>query len=438
MAHYHVPGLSVAVIDSGRIAWAAGFGVKEAGSNDSVNSETLFQAGSISKPTSALAVMRLVQEGRLDLDEDVNRKLKSWKVPENRFTRTEKVTLRRILSHTAGLTVHGFPGYEVGATVPTVVQILDGIRPANTGPVRVDTVPGAISRYSGGGTTVAMLLLTDVTGKPFPALMREMVLGPAGMTHSTYDQPLPPSLAPDAASGHSNTGGLVKGRYHTYPEMSAAGLWTTAPDLARLAIELQRAYAGRSAKVVARPTLLTMLRVQPPEVDSGFALGYHVSGSGHDLEFSHGGADVGFRASFVAFAERGQGAVIMTNGDNGDQLIDELLASIAAEYHWPSHHPVVKQLVRKDSTALADFAGSYALDAGGPKPVPAVVSIESGRLFLDVPLGGLDKSELLADSDTTFFLRGSGIPVVFRRDRTGAVARIVIDGSVTGKKTERR
>lgn len=211
MAHHKVPGLSVAVIDSGRIVWARGFGVKEAGGTDSVTTETLFQAGSISKPTFAVGLMRLVQDGRLSLDEDVNVKLTSWKVPENRFTATEKVTLRRLLSHNAGLTVHGFPGYEAGTPVPTVVQVLDGIKPANTAAVRVDTFPGAISRYSGGGTTVAMLVTTDVTQKSFPALMKELILGPAGMRHSTYDNPLPDTLAAGAATGTYSDGKLVKG-----------------------------------------------------------------------------------------------------------------------------------------------------------------------------------------------------------------------------------
>ncbi len=254
MQHYHVPGVSIAVIDSGRIAWVQGFGVKTAGGADSVTPTTIFQAGSISKPTFALGVMRLVQNGTLNLDEDVNAKLVSWHVPNNRFTDTAKVTLRRILSHGAGLTVHGFPGYEAGARIPTVPQILDGLPPANTKPVRVDTFPGTISRYSGGGTTIAMLLVTDIVHEPFPTFMHDSVLGPAGMTHSTYEQPLPAALAPDAATGHDGNGVAIPGKYHTYPEMSAAGLWTTPSDLATLGIALQHTYMrGNPRQSWARP-----------------------------------------------------------------------------------------------------------------------------------------------------------------------------------------
>jgi CubicO group peptidase (beta-lactamase class C family) len=331
MEHYKVPGISIAVIDSGRIVFAKGFGVKEAGGSDPVTTETLFQAGSISKPVFATALMRLVQEGKFNLDDDINNLLVSWKVPQNKFTAKEKVTLRRILSHNAGFTVHGFPGYEAGTPVPTVVQVLNGEKPANTAPVRVDTFPGAITRYSGGGTTIAMLAVTDVLKQPFPKIMKEKVLGPAGMTHSTYDQPLPPAYARMAASGTHANGEVVKGKFHTYPEMSAAGLWTTATDLATLAIVLQRTYLGQTTKVISQTTEKEMFRNQ---ANGGFGIGWGVAGSGHDFRFAHNGADEGFQANLVAFAERGQGFVVLANSDNGLQLIAEIQASIQAEYNW--------------------------------------------------------------------------------------------------------
>ncbi len=429
MTHYRVPGISIAVIDSGRIAWASGYDVKAAGGADSVTAETLFQAGSISKPTFALAVMRLVQDGKLDLDEDVNLKLTSWKVPENRFTAANKVTLRRILSHSAGLTVHGFPGYPVGAPVPTVPQILDGEQPANTGPVRVDTFPGAISRYSGGGTTVAMLLATDVTQIPFPALMRRMVLEPAGMKHSTYEQPLPAALAAAAASGHTSRGTIVPGRYHTYPEMAAAGLWTTAVDLAKLAIELQATYAGRSSKVIDPATFKAMLVPQK----AGFGIGYHLQGSGPDLEFAHDGADEGFTALFLAFSERGQGLMVMTNGDGGALLIGEVIESVAAEYRWPADEQSERTVVPVEATTLAEIAGDYQIDFGGAEPVVVSVTVEDGKLYLEAKAGPFRRDRLLADSDSTFFGRESGHPVQFDRAK-GRVVGITMGGSLRGRK----
>ncbi len=366
----------------------------------------------------------------------MNDRLASWKVPANRFTAVAKVTLRRILSHTAGLTVHGFPGYAIGEPLPTVPQILDGEPPANTAPVRVDTVPGAVSRYSGGGYLVAMVLVTDVTGEPFPELMHRLVLGPAGMARSTYRQPPPDSLLADAAGGHDSEGRAVPGHYHLYPEMSAAGLWTTPSDLARLAIELQRTYAGRSNRIVSELTWKRMLEVQPPAGDEPFGLGFGIRGNGADREFEHGGAVLGFRAQLVAYAERGQGAVIMTNGDQGDRLIEELLASIAAEYGWPGHHPVELTVASLAPEAKQALLGTYQLNVKGFGEGKAVVTLEAGRLELDVNIGGLGKDELLAETDSTFSLRESGVSVGFERKPDGRVVAIVIDGAVRGTKRE--
>jgi CubicO group peptidase (beta-lactamase class C family) len=421
MQHYHVPGVSIAVIDSGKIVWARGFGVKEAGGTDSVTPTTIFQAGSISKPTFALGVMRLVQDGKLDLDQDVNAKLVSWHVPNNRFTQHEKVTLRRILSHNAGLTVHGFPGYEAGAPIPTVPQVLDGIKPANTEPVRVDTFPGAISRYSGGGTTVAMLLVTDVLHEPFAEFMRTTVLGPAGMVHSTYEQPLPTPRRPDAATGHNGQGVPVTGKYHTYPEMSAAGLWTTPSDLATLAILLQHTYAGQSSAIINQASFKQMLTVQK----APFGIGYEVKGNGPTLEFSHGGSDEGFISSFVAFAERGQGAVIMTNGDQGGNLIPEIGSAIAAEYGWPDYQQVVRSTVPVDSQRLAALAGAYHFPL--PDSITLTVSANAGKLFLTLPSS--DTVRLYPESDSTFFASNDGMPVAFT-----SAGGITVDGSFHGVK----
>jgi CubicO group peptidase (beta-lactamase class C family) len=339
MRHYRVPAVSIAVINEGRIEWARAYGVMEAGGAGAVDTATLFQAASISKPVAAMAALRLVEQGRIPLDEDVNTSLTSWRVEENGHTRDAKVTLRRLLSHSAGLTVHGFRGYAAGDAVPTVVQLLAGEAPANSARVRPDTTPGAIWRYSGGGSTVAQLLMQDVTGVAFPELVRELVLEPAGMVHSGYDQPLPPSRTAAAAAGHRRNGSPVTGRWHIYPEMFAAGLWTTPSDLARLAIDVQRSYNGDHGRVLTPDMTQVMLTTQAGEYGLGFG-----SVRGDDwLAFSHGGANEGYRAMFFAFADRGQGAVIMTNGDAGSPLIGELLRAVAEEYDWPSQRAEVRE-----------------------------------------------------------------------------------------------
>jgi CubicO group peptidase (beta-lactamase class C family) len=175
MKYYNTPGISIAVIDKGRVEWARGYGVRETGGSEAVTPETLFQAASISKPVAAMAALRLVQQGKLDLDEDVNRKLTSWKLPENEFTREKKVTVRELLSHSAGLTVHGFEGYASDAPIPNILQVLDGLKPANSKPIRVDILPGTKNRYAGGGYVVLQQLLLDVSGKQFPLFMQATV-----------------------------------------------------------------------------------------------------------------------------------------------------------------------------------------------------------------------------------------------------------------------
>jgi CubicO group peptidase (beta-lactamase class C family) len=244
----------------------------------------------------------LVEDGRLSLDDDVNRCLKQWKLPENDFTKDEKVTLRRILSHSAGLTVHGFPGYAVGAPQPTLVQVLDGVEPANTSAIRVDVIPGSTNRYSGGGYTLMQQMVIEATGKPFPEFMQQAVLTPLLMSASTYEQPLPKEKAATAATGYYANGNEVEGKWHIYPEMAAAGLWTTASDLARFAIGIQQAMAGKSNPVISQSMTRQMLTVHKGNSGLGFGLG----GSGKTLSFAHGGRDEGFDAFLIAYAESGQ------------------------------------------------------------------------------------------------------------------------------------
>jgi CubicO group peptidase (beta-lactamase class C family) len=329
MKLYNDPGLSVAAIDGFKIVWAKAYGTSELGGKTPVTTKTLFQAGSISKPVAATGMLALVQAGKLSLDEDVNAKLKTWKVPENQFTKEQKVTLRRLASHTAGLTVHGFPGYDVDEKVPTLVEIFDGKKPANTAAIRVDSVPGTKERYSGGGITVEQQLMMDVTGKPFPRLMKETVLDKIGMRDSSYEQPLPPAWAARTAVGTQANGKPIHGKWHIYPEMAAAGLWTTPTDLAKFAIEIALSKQGKSNKVLSQKTTEEMLT---PVLDEA-GLGFFVS-KVHVGQFGHNGADEGFQALLVMNWNTGQGVAIMANSDNGISVASEVVRSIAKEYDW--------------------------------------------------------------------------------------------------------
>ena len=422
MQHYHVPGVSIAVIHGGQVEWARGYGVRELGSTIPVDTTTLFQAGSISKPVAATAALRLVEQGKLDLDADINTLLSSWKVPDNEFTRVKPVTLRGILSHSAGLTVHGFPGYDVDAPVPSVVQVLSGAPPANTAPVRVDVAPGTIWRYSGGGITVGQLAMTDVTGRAFPDLVRDLVLTPAGMSHSTYENPLPATYARHAASGHEQLDTPVHGRYHTYPEMAAAGLWTTPSDLARWAIELQRAYAGTSTRMLSQAMARQMLTKQFAD----WGLGIGLRGSGDSATFNHGGRDEGFVAQLTAFVNHGDGVVVMTNGVSG-ALLQEISRSVAEAYGWPLPPRRTMALAKVGVDSPSELAGRYRSAQGGDTLL-ATVSLEHGALRLQLP--GEPSEELLPESATAFFTP-LGMRASFTRTVGKPASELVLNGGQT-------
>ena len=332
MVRRRIPGLSLAIIEDFRIVEARAYGVIEAGGQDPVTPTTLFQAGSISKSVAALGALRLVEQRKLFLDGDVNQVLTTWKLPSSAFTSTKPVTLRRLLSHTAGLTVHGFPGYAPDARMPTLVQVLDGSPPANTAPIRLQAEPGARWQYSGGGYTVMQQMMIDVTVEPFPDFMRRAVLAPIGMTSSTFEQPLPAALVALTASGHGADQMPVQGRWHVYPEMAAAGLWTTPTDLARFAIEVQRSFAGRSSKVISPAMTRRMLTVER----DGDGLGVFVQGTGRSLLFNHGGRDEGFDASLNALAETGQGVVVMINANDNSRMMNRIVGFVARRHGWPT------------------------------------------------------------------------------------------------------
>jgi CubicO group peptidase (beta-lactamase class C family) len=330
MRHYKVEAVSVAVFQNGRILWTEARGLADREAKQQATPQTLFQAGSISKPVAATAVLRKVESGELKLDRDVNEYLKSWKLPDSPAAAGKKVTLERILSHSAGLTIHGFPGYALGEQVPTVPQVLDGAPPANTAPVRVDLEPGTKFRYSGGGFTVAQLLMTDTFGKPFPALVRDLVLVPAGMSHSTYEQPLPDDTLRFAAAGYRRDGAAIPGKRHTYPEMAAAGLWTTSEDLARFAIAIGRSLRGEKGALLSK----TMASRMTTRVIDDVGLGLFMSTAEGETYFGHDGADEGFQALLTASREHGYGVAVMVNSDNGIRLGEEIVRGIARASGW--------------------------------------------------------------------------------------------------------
>ncbi|HXM47271.1 MAG TPA: serine hydrolase [Pyrinomonadaceae bacterium] len=425
MRFYKTPGVSIALINEGRIEWARGYGVLEAGGKEPVTPETLFQAASISKSLSAMLALRLVEQGKLGLDSDVNERLVSWKVPESEFTKEQKVTLRRLLAHTAGVTVPGFLGYPVNQAVPALRQILEGEEPANSAPIRVDTTPGSKFRYAGGGYVILQQLMMDVTGLSFPDLMQKTVLQKLGMTNSTFQQPLSPDLASRAAAGHLPDGKEIKGKWFVLPELAPAGLWTTPTDLARFVIEVQKSRLGKSNKVLSTASIKQMLT---PEIDN-VALGWLVDGQGSSARLSFSGANVGYKCRMLGYMNSGQGVVVMTNSENGAELTTEILRSVAAEYGWPDFHPRERVVVKVDPGIYGSYVGEYEIAPG----FILVVTREGDKLMSQatpVPLppsaAGQPKSEMFPESETTFFVKDADAQFTFVKNDRGQVIQVNI------------
>ena len=334
LEHFNVPGVSIAVVRDFDIHWAKGYGIADVESGAAVNTETLFQAASISKPVNAMALLKAAEEGRFSIDEDVNKLLSSWQIPESEHTESAFVTPRMLASHTSGLGDGlGFPGYEPQVALPSLPQIFDGAEQSNVGMVRMARPPMTAFHYSGGGVTILQQLLLDTYDKPYAELLQEMVLGPIGMSSSTFAQPLPVDRDSNAARAHGISGAAMGPKWHVYPELAAAGLWTTSTDLAKFAIEVQLSYRNHSNKVLSQASTNEMLS---PVGVGPFAVGFSLSKRGEGWYFGHGGSNWGFQAQLTAHKVNGYGYAIMTNGFMGGQLIAELSRRIEASYAFDS------------------------------------------------------------------------------------------------------
>ncbi|MGX5817785.1 serine hydrolase domain-containing protein [Chitinophaga lutea] len=346
-----IPGVTVGVIRNYRLAWAKGYGYADKEEKRPVTTETLFQAASISKSFNALAILKLAQDGKVKLDADINTYLKTWHPDSSKGT----ITLAHLLSHTAGLTIHGFPGYETTAQLPTTEQILMGQKPANTDKVKPFAAPGAKMQYSGGGSVVSQLILTTVTGERYEQFLQREVLNPMGMTHSFFNQPPPPEKAALLATGYENDGTPVKGKYHVYPEQGAAGLWTTPTDLAAYIIETQLAKEGKSNKVLNQQ--MTQKRLTP-YLNESSAMGVFIKREGR--WFNHNGSNWGFASVYYGTMEGGNGFVVMTNCNNY-LIIDEIVRALADVYQWKDFQQteILPLAASVPDSLSAQFTGTF-------------------------------------------------------------------------------
>jgi CubicO group peptidase (beta-lactamase class C family) len=428
MARFNVPGVSIAVIRDQQIHWAKGYGIADVATGAAVNTETMFQAASMSKPVAAMGVLRAVQDGLFTLDDDINRILTSWKLSYGEMARQGPVTPRMLTSHTSGLgDGFGFPGYEPSDSVPTVVQILNGDKRSNVGVLFMERPPMTLMEYSGGGVMLMQQALSDARKRPFVDIMRDDVLRPIGMTHSTYEQPLPPSLDRNAARAHSRDGKAMGPKWHVYPEQAAAGLWTTPSDLARFLIEVQRSAVGQSNRVLSRTLVQEMLS---PVGVGDYAVGFSIEKVGQGWYFTHGGSNWGFRATMMAHKVKGYGLVIMTNADQGGAVASELSRRIQLAYEWDSfaqpaprgyRPPVDRVEITVAEAILRAYVGEYQVTP----QLSLTITLENGRLQAQPT--GQSKATLFAEAPDLFFLRVVNAQVRFTRAPSGEVTGLILD-----------
>jgi CubicO group peptidase (beta-lactamase class C family) len=416
MAFHKVPGMSVAIIDNGRIDWTKAYGVADAGSSRAVDTNTLFQAASIGKVVTAATVLALVERGRLDLDADISTYLRSWRIPASDFAKKSNVTLSALLSHTAGFRKGRSGEFEYDFPLPTLIQLLNGESPSPHPPVTLINEPGTVWQYSNVGFYIIQLVLEDVYGKPFPEIVAEMVLRPLGMTRSFYMQRLTPELESNAAFAHDRDGNLIRGRYHVYPAFgSGTGFWSTPGDLARLALELYKAFTGRPNPLFSRKLAMRMSK----PVLGHYGLGLFTQPRDRCSAF-HLGDTTGYHNILRIHLSRGCGFVVMTNGDNGTRLYDELQRAIAGEYAGqPGRMAVKRPIVLKDM-ALKALEGQYG---DGLFP-PLNVMVISGRLVSDHFTS--PGAELQAENRLKFFSTLQGVGYEFALDELGKATQVIV------------
>jgi CubicO group peptidase (beta-lactamase class C family) len=338
MREFKVPGVSIAIVDDYKIVFSKGYGLTKSDSGIKVGTETIFEAASTSKLITSAIVIHYVQAGLLNLDEDVNKYLKRWKVPESEFTQKNKVTLRNLLTHKSGLPGTNFP-YDEKSKMPTLLDVVKGESPAKNKPAVPVIEPGSKWQYSNVGYVLIQLILEDVIGKPFTKIADEIIFSPLKMKSSSFIYPLNYKFQKREAYPHTKDGKTGEPQMHP-SAFAQGGLMTTPSDLARFTIELQKAYSGKSK--IFNKNFAEILLHKESELDPKMfglpvveGLGVMLLNKQEDLLFFHpGNNSPGSICWLIASATKGKGAVVMINGEMGEILSLEIIMAIIKEFNW--------------------------------------------------------------------------------------------------------
>ncbi len=356
-----VKGLSIAVIKDYKIEWAKGYGFADVNEKRLVTTTTVFEPGSISKSLNALGALKLAQVHKMDLYKDINSYLKQWQFPYDSISKGSKITLANLLSHTAGLGVHGFLGYDRNASIPSLVQILNGKEPSISPAIRSFIEPNKTYEYSGGGTTISQLMVEEVSKLPYHLFMQQNVLTPLGMTNSFYNQPPSNNKLKQLATGYDKDGNEIKGKFHVYPTQAAAGLWTTPTDLAKYMIDIQLSLKGKSNKVLNKD--FAELHTNRYLKDADVTLGSFKQDRNGEAYFFHDAANDGYRGLYIGSLDGGNGVAIVVNSDVGG-IVYELMNSVANVYNWKGwDKPKNVQTIAIDQSLYKKYTGLYNVDS---------------------------------------------------------------------------
>jgi CubicO group peptidase (beta-lactamase class C family) len=356
MEFFGVPGVAVAVIQDFEVQWSRGYGT--AGSDGEarpMTADTPMQAGSISPSVAATIALQLVDAGELSLDAPVGELLTGWTLPDNGLTAEQPVTLRRLLSHAAGLPGSIATGYPPASPLPTLAQVASGEVPARTAPIEVVLPPGTQAIFSAGGYVLVQQIVEEHAGRPFAEVARERLLSPLGMADSTFEQPPPAAFLERSAVGHRVDGSALGEGYRLYPEQAAGGLWTTAADLARFSAALQRSIQGRDATLLSQTSAQALATDQLGQTGFGFDITIH----GKSVYLRQVGFAAGFQGLIVLHRDSGYGAVVLANSNNAGRLAEEIVRAVAREYAWDSYLNPEVEWTPLAARQLEAYVGRY-------------------------------------------------------------------------------
>jgi len=411
MEHYGIPGASIAVIHNGKIAWTKGYGVTDKESKTPVTTQTLFQAAATSMPVTAYGALRLVEQNKLDLDENINSYLKSWKVPENEFTKEKKVTIKNLLNHSAGIHPRGTGSYSINEKIPTFLEILNGTSPALNDPIVVNKEPGESVRFAYASYVPIQQMMLEVEGKTFPEIMDELVLQPLEMNNSTFNQSLTAEQLTKIATGYLQGGSMVEGKREIYPAMASYGLWTTAEDYAKFITNVQQTLKEKPTKGLSKN--LTELMGIPYGVGNSewsftLGLGFQLINRNDEIYLRHHGWNRGFYAEIEAHRDKGYGVVVFTNS-TFPEFNFEVKRSVALAYGWDNYVPV-HQKMEIEQSSVDEIIGRYQSDN-----VIVKIYQDGNQLFYKNILAE-QGVELIKVSDSLFVRRNSSRFIQFKLD----------------------